>query len=94
MNTHVPLTDEAIQRLTANTEPWLSCDDCFEHLDVVIERLLGAGAPPSEAYRVHLAACAVCHEDALSLATLLAEDYGLTESEASARIDAAVESVR
>ena len=39
------LTPDTIHRMTLTTEPWLSCDDCFDHLDAVVERvLMQAGA--------------------------------------------------
>ncbi|HQR81221.1 MAG TPA: hypothetical protein PLT68_13480 [Actinomycetota bacterium] len=79
-----------IDRLTANTEPWLSCDDCFEQVDVAIEELLTSASPFSEPFRVHLLACGVCHEEADSLAAMVAADYGMTGSEAVARLEAAL----
>jgi len=85
-----PLHPQAIDRLLANTEPWLSCDDCFEQIDVAVEDALGSTASLTETVRVHLAACPVCHEEAQSLAALVAGDYGLTPLEAASRLDAAV----
>lgn len=84
------LGSEAIDRLTAYTDPWLSCDDCFEQVDAAIDALLDATAPLTEPFRVHLLSCAVCHEEASSLAALTAADHGLSEVEAAARLDAAV----
>lgn len=75
------LTAEALERLTVDTEPWLSCDDCFEHLDTVIDALVHESRPLPERFRVHLAACAACEEEALSLATLIADDDQLQELE-------------
>ena len=46
------LTPEAIERLTANTEPWLSCDECFDRLDAVIEDVVLSNLPMPEAFRV------------------------------------------
>lgn len=89
-----PLQPDAINRLLANTEPWLSCDDCFEQLDLAIEDVLSAAAPLAETVRVHLAACPVCREEAQSLVTLVAPDFGLTPSEAAARLDAVLQDRR
>lgn len=86
-----PLHPKAVDRLLTNTEPWLSCDDCFEQLDVAIEHALDFCTPLAEAVRVHLAACPVCHEEAQSLAALVAGDYGLTPAEAAAALDAALQ---
>lgn len=85
-----PLHQKAIDRLLANTEPWFSCDDCFEQLDIAIEDALGSTGTLAEAVRVHLAACPVCHEEAQSLAALVAGDYGLVPAEATAQLNAAV----
>ena len=84
------LTPDAIGRLTAATEPWLSCDDCFDEVDAVVEGVLTQTEPMSEPFRVHLAACAVCHEEATSLAALTAPDYGLDAPAAVALLDSAV----
>ncbi|MGH3494220.1 MAG: hypothetical protein ACRDQ1_13460 [Sciscionella sp.] len=82
-----PLIPQAIDRLLANTDPWLSCDDCFERLDVAVETALGSQTPLPEEVRVHLRACAVCHEEAQSLAALIGEDGGLTSTEALSRLE-------
>ncbi len=50
------------------------------------EALLGADTPFSEEFRVHLQACAVCHEEAESLATLVAADHSLSAEAAVNRI--------
>ena len=78
------LTPEAIERLTAPTEPWLSCDDCFDDVDAVVEGMLTQNVPMSAPFRVHLGACSVCFEEASSLAALAAPDFGL---EAAAAVD-------
>jgi hypothetical protein len=81
---------EAIARLTQDTEPWLSCDDCFDQSDAAIEGFLGSGIPLAEPVRVHLRGCAACREEAQSLAALIAEQYDLTPDEAVVRLDDAV----
>ncbi len=90
MTNREPLTPEAIDRLTADTEPWLSCDDCFELVDVVIDALVVSSAPISEEFRVHLLRCGVCREEASSLAEIVAADHGLSPVEAVGRIDSAL----
>ncbi|NKZ04977.1 hypothetical protein [Actinomadura latina] len=90
MRDHEPLTPEAIDRLTTNTEPWLSCDDCFERVDAAIDAILGSDAPLPEDFRVHLLACAVCREEADALAALAADGTGLSAAQAVARLEAAV----
>ena len=81
MNDQERPSPEAIDRLTANTEPWLSCDDCFERLDVVIDGLVHSNHPLPEAFRVHLMACPACDEEARSLAALVGDGDALTLAE-------------
>ncbi len=80
-----------IHRMTLTTEPWLSCDDCFDQLDAVVERVLMQAGAMEAAFRVHLMGCSVCREEATSLATLVAPDHGLDPSRAAALLDAAVD---
>jgi len=84
------MTPEAVRRLTVATEPWLSCDDCFDEVDAVVEGVLTQTRPMEEPFRVHLGACPVCFEEASSLAALTADDYGLDPSTAGALLDGAV----
>jgi hypothetical protein len=78
MTGQLPLTPEAVRRLTAMTDPWLSCDDCFDEIDTVVEGILTTQRDSlSEAFRVHLLSCSVCCEEAEALATLIAADHGL-----------------
>lgn len=85
-----PLSPEAIDRLTANTEPWLSCDDCFDVVDVAIDAMVVSSTPFSEEFRVHLLRCPVCHEEACALAEIVAADHGLSPADAVGRIDTAL----
>jgi hypothetical protein len=68
------LTHEAARRLTLAADPWLSCDDCFEHLDTFVEQILTGKAPAVPAMRAHLRGCAACEEEARSLLLLVADD--------------------
>lgn len=92
MESQVGLSDGAIKRLTTNSEPWLSCDDCFDQADAAIEGLVAENVPLSREFSVHLAACPACHEEAVSLAELLAEDFNLPVDDVVARVEAAVAS--
>jgi hypothetical protein len=86
MTADTQLTRQAIDNLLTNTDPWLSCDDCFEGHDAVIEELLATETPLDVTFRVHFNACAACLEEARSLATLVAADHGLTADEALHRL--------
>ena len=81
------LTPETAGRLTLSTEPWLSCEDCFELMDVYVETVL---ADPDTTQlpemSVHLAGCAACAEEALSLLLLVADQDGIDPGPASRRL--------
>lgn len=83
----VALTPEEIRRLTAVTDPWLSCDDCFDTVDAVVEAILEGAETLSEAFRVHLLSCSVCCEETEALATLVAPDHGLDAATALRMVD-------
>ncbi len=85
------LTPDTIRRMTLTTEPWLSCDDCFDRLDAVVERVLMQAGAMDASFRVHLRGCSVCREEATSLATLVAPDHGLDPGRAAALLDSAVD---
>jgi hypothetical protein len=51
------LGPDAVERLTLDTEPWLSCDDCFRQVDEYVDRLLAGEADPMPAMGVHLRGC-------------------------------------
>jgi hypothetical protein len=84
------LTPDAIGRMTLSTEPWLSCDDCFDLLDAVVETVLTRTEGMSEELRVHLTGCSVCRDEATSLATLVASDHGLDPARATALLGSAL----
>lgn len=82
-----PISDEAARNLTLDSEPWLSCDDCFKTADVAIEQLLIHGMPLTDPFRTHLLACGVCRAEARSLLGLLALDRHLNVKEVLTRFD-------
>jgi hypothetical protein len=78
MSTHRhELTPDAVAALTVNTEPFLSCDDCFHLVDRFVETVLRDPGARLPAMRAHLAGCPACSEEAESLLRLLAEDAGI-----------------
>jgi hypothetical protein len=67
------LTDRVISLLTLDTEPWLSCDGCFDLMDVYVETVIADPQTAAmEEMRVHLAGCPACAEEAESLLDLVA----------------------
>lgn len=75
------VTPTVLRALTIDTEPWLSCDDCFRLLDEHVERLLAGAGSVSPAMGAHLAGCAACREEAESLLLLVAADRQLDPAE-------------
>lgn len=69
-------TAEQVSRLIANTEPWLSCDGCFDEIDACMEALVAGADEIAEPLRVHLARCPACFEEAETLLILAAQDQG------------------
>jgi hypothetical protein len=68
------LSAEAIASLLADTEPYLSCDDCFARIDVYVERRRADPHHDDAAMEAHLAGCGACAEEADGLRELLARD--------------------
>jgi len=88
MNAHArELSAEAARRLTLPTDPWLSCEGCFERMDTFVEALL-ANSPTADdaAMRVHLAGCPACAEELESLLALAAEDADVDDAVALRRL--------
>jgi len=84
---HMPLSPQAARRLTLDTEPYLSCDDCFDLVDRYVEALLSDREHDTPAMRTHLAGCAACAEEARSLVGLVAEQDGLDPAVALRRLE-------
>lgn len=77
---NVPLSNQAARRLTLDTEPFLSCDDCFHLLDRYVEALLADPdhqRPDLSGMRTHLTGCAACAEEARSLIAFVAQQDGI-----------------
>jgi len=80
------LDSEVIGRLVIDTDPWLSCDDCFRHVDEYIELLLAGEAGAMPAMDAHLRGCPACAEEAATLLVLGAEDSGVDPAPMLARL--------
>lgn len=83
---NTPLSPQAARRLTLDTEPYLSCDDCFNLVDSYVEALLADPDHYLPAMRAHLAGCAACAEEARSLVLLVAGQDGLDPAPALRRL--------
>ena len=74
--THPALTPEVVAALLVDTEPYLSCDDCFAQLDTWAERRLADPTHPDVAMETHLAGCGACADEAAALVELLRSTTG------------------
>jgi hypothetical protein len=68
---------DIVATLTADTTPYLSCDDCFDQICAYVEKV--AADPPYEhaAMERHLQACSVCADEAASILELISADAAL-----------------
>lgn len=66
--------DDVVARLTADTEPYLSCDECFARLDQYVEELVRNPQHQDEVMRTHVLNCAACADEAESLLELLTSE--------------------
>jgi hypothetical protein len=66
------------ERLLGPTDPELSCEECFDALDVYVERELAGASADAEmpAMRAHLAGCSACRDDHESLLALVRKGFG------------------
>jgi hypothetical protein len=68
------LTPAAVNALLLDTTPWLSCEDCFERMDLYVDALLDDGEHRDRGMEAHLLGCSACAEEVRSLLGLLAGD--------------------
>jgi hypothetical protein len=66
-----PLSDDTVVRLLLDTDPYLSCDDCFARLDEYVERRVSEAAYEEPRMRTHLEGCGACAEEAETLLSLV-----------------------
>lgn len=67
------MPDAAIAALLVDTTPYLSCDECFERMDVHVEAVVADPVHHDPGMERHLAGCAACDEEAQSLISLLTD---------------------
>jgi len=87
MNRQRRLGPDVIRSLTLDTEPWLSCDDCFRQVDEYVEHLLAGHFDAMPAMRAHVRGCPACAEEAGTLLVLAAEDADLDPAPALAWLE-------
>lgn len=85
------LSADQVRLLTTPTDPWLSCEGCFDLMDVVVERLVSTPSDPGpddeqELLRTHLRACAACADEVDALLELVCGEDGVDSSPARAAL--------
>lgn len=68
---HPELSPHALRSLLVDSEPYLSCDECFAQIDVYVEAMIDDPAHRDTPMEVHLEACGVCAEEAAALIELV-----------------------
>jgi hypothetical protein len=72
-----PLTPDQARALTLDTEPYLSCEECFDLMDSYVDaQATGRPDPTPPGLLAHLAGCSACAEEVESLRELVAGDEG------------------
>jgi hypothetical protein len=80
------LTEQTARLFALRTDPWLSCEDCFDRMDTFAEALLTRPGADDLAMRVHVAGCPACAEELESLVELVARENGLDAAPALRRL--------
>lgn len=65
------LTRPQVEALMFDSDPWLSCDECFDRADFYVECIARGLEPDDPAMDVHLTCCPACREEAATLLALL-----------------------
>lgn len=91
MNSQDSWTAAVLAQALGSFEPWLSCDECFDRSDAVLEDLLDRNLPLPANFCAHLAGCSACRDEMESLAELVAADRGLEPVDGLARLNAQID---
>lgn len=68
------LSDEQAKRFVMDGGLWMSCDECFDHLDEYIEMSAADDAEWLPAMTSHLTTCRACREEVESMLVLISTD--------------------
>lgn len=66
--------NDLVAVLTAETMPYLSCDECFDQICAYAEQVAANPAHRQPELEIHLRACAICAEEAATLLALVTGD--------------------
>jgi hypothetical protein len=70
----VGLSRQVVDSLLADTNPYLSCDECFTLIDAYAERRSEDPGYDDPVVRAHMIGCGACAEEVETLLELLAAD--------------------
>lgn len=70
------LSTHVLDSLLVDSDPYLSCDECFEQIDTYVEAMLANPDHRDTPMEVHLKACGVCAEEAEALTELVRNANG------------------
>lgn len=90
MRTYDSWTHLVLDQLSDDFEPWMSCDECFDRSDGILEGILSGEASMPAAFRAHLAGCAACRGELEILGDLASIDRGMDPALTRARLDAEI----
>lgn len=86
------ITSGTAGRFVVDTEPYLSCEDCFELMDQFADTVLAGSIPAGSSrpmdvvtlgsLRAHLAGCPACAEETAALVELVAAESGVDPARA------------
>ena len=91
MNTQDLWAGPILAQVLGPFEPWMSCDECFDRTDAILEDLIDRNVPLPADFRAHLLGCPACRDEVESLAELAAADNGLNPAEWRERLDAQIQ---
>lgn len=74
VNPSPQLSDAQAREFVVDARPWMSCEECFDHLDEYVELSPTAEFEWLPAMKAHIAGCQVCREEVESLLLLLADE--------------------
>jgi hypothetical protein len=78
MSEHTDRNEALVRRLLGPSEPELTCEECFEHVDRYVELEIGHGTERADeaipGMREHLEGCLACEEEHTSLLALVRAD--------------------
>jgi hypothetical protein len=67
------LNRDSLSRVLGPAEPEVSCEECFEQLDVYVDREVAGVDPAMPGMTAHFQGCPACNEEHESLLALVRE---------------------